>query len=407
MNSQSKYTILLISSVLVIYAIVGGMLGRVSAQNGSYQSLSILYEVLNYVQTSYVDEPTMKNVINGGVRGLIETVDPHGAYLLPKELAFYKDFNLTKTPGIGAVVIRRFGYPVIVSVMPTGPAGKAGLGTGDLIESIDGMTTREMNIVQVYSLLSSPVGKPVSLSVIRRRRGGDPETIQLNREPMAVPAVDAKVIETNVAYIKPSYLGAGRTLEVKRQLETLLKRNVMGVVLDLRSTAGGDEQEGVQLANLFLDAGPIGSLEGQKFEKQVFSAVAKNAVTKLPVIAIVNQGTAGAAELVAGAILDNKRGQVIGTKTFGSGSFTKIMPLEDGSALLLSVAKYRTPSGTDIQEAGLKPSVEVLQPSEEPFNPDDDAEIVQPSKTPANEEDRQLKRAVEILKDPTKARKAA
>ncbi len=160
------------------------------------------------------------------------------------------------------------------------------------------------------------------------------------------------------------------------------------------------------MANLFVGFWntPV-PCKGQKFDKKVFSANAKDAVTKIPVVTLVNQGTAGAAELTAGALLDNHRTQLVGTKTFGSGSFQKLIPMEDGSGLVISIAKYHTPSGTEIQDNGIKPSVEVLQPSEEIFNPDDEGEVVQASKIPGTEEDRQLKKALEILKDPSKAAK--
>jgi carboxyl-terminal processing protease len=263
-----------------------------------------------------------------------------------------------------------------------------------------------MNIVQVESLLAAPAGKPVKLSVIRRRKA-DPEPLTLTRELIQIPPIEAKIVDNNVAYVRVPYLATGRTQEIKKQLDSLLKKNVAGVVLDLRTTAGGDDKEGVQLANLFMDSGTIGTLQGQKFEKQTFSANPKEALTKVPVVAIVNQGTAGAAEITAGALADSKRGAVIGTKTFGSGSFQKILPMDDGAGLLISVAKYYTPSGTEIETNGIKPTVEVLQPSEDLFNPDDEGEVVQPAKTPGSEDDRQLKRAIEIVKDPSKAKKAA
>lgn len=406
MNSKSKYAILLVSSAVVVYAIIGGMMGRVSAQNGSYQQLSIFTEVLRYIQNDYVDDPSMKEALTGAVRGLIESVDQNGGYLTPKELAFYKDYNPQKSQGIGAVLARRFGYPVIISALPNGPAAKAGLGTGDIIESIEGVTTREMNIVQVESLLAAPAGKPVKLSVIKRRKT-DPEPVTVTREPMQVPPIEAKIVENNVAYIHVPYLATGKTQEIKKQLDSLLKKNVAGVVLDLRTTAGGDDKEGVQLANLFMDSGTIATLQGQKFEKETFSANSKETLTKLPVVALVNQGTAGAAEITAGALADSKRGVVVGTKTFGSGAYQKILPMDDGAALLISVAKYYTPTGTEIEGNGVKPTIEVLQPSEDFFNPDDDSEVVQPTKTPGADEDRQLKRAIEIVKDPSKLTKKA
>src|SRR6266540_919027 len=156
LNSKSKYGVLLLSSVLVIYAIIGGMLGRVSAQNGSYQQLSIFMEVLSRIQNDYVDDPSIKNAVNGAIRGLLENIDPYAGYLSPQEVAFYKAYSPYKTPGIGAVIAKRFGYPIIVSAIPGGPAANAKLGAGDMIESIDGITTREMNIVQINAVLANP-----------------------------------------------------------------------------------------------------------------------------------------------------------------------------------------------------------------------------------------------------------
>ncbi|PYS44601.1 MAG: peptidase S41, partial [Acidobacteria bacterium] len=227
MNSKSKYAILLVSSVLVIYAIIGGMLGRVSAQNGSFQQLSIFTEVLSRIQNDYVDDPNLKNAVDGAIRGLVENVDPYGGYLNPKDVSFYKEHiaNPQKTPGIGAVLAKpaRLGYPVIISTIPGGPAGKAGLNSGDIIESIDGTTTRELNLVQVTAMLAIPAGKPAAISVIRSRRA-EPETVNVNREVVQAPAVEAKIVENNIAYIKIPYLAPGKAQETKKLLDALLKK---------------------------------------------------------------------------------------------------------------------------------------------------------------------------------------
>ena len=406
MNSKSKYAILLISSVLVIYAIIGGMLGRVSAQNGSYQQLSIFMEVLSRIQNDYVDEPSIKSAVDGAIRGLIENVDPYGGYLSSKDVAFYKSYDPMKTPGIGVILAKplRLGYPVIIAAIPGGPAAKAGLNPGDIIESIDGVTTREMNLVQVEGMLSNPASKPAALSVIKTRRT-EPDSINVERAVVQAPPVEAKMLENGIAYIKIPYLGPGEAAEARKQLDPLLKKGATNVVLDLRYTAGGDPKEGVQLANLFVDSGTIAYLEGQKYPKETLTANAKDALTKVPVAVLVNQATAGAAELVAGAIEDTHRGQVVGVKTFGSGSVQKLIPLDDGAALLISVAKYFTPAGKEIenveaQEAGVKPTVEIRQTVEEAV--DLDEEIQAPPKEPVKEEDRQLNKAIEILKDPSK-----
>jgi len=408
LNSKSKYAILLISSVLVVYAIIGGMLGRVSAQNGSYQQLSIFMEVLSRIQNDYVDDPSLKNAVDGAIRGLVENVDPYGGYLSAKDVAFYKNYAPFKTPGIGVILAKppRLGYPVVISTIPGGPAAKAGLNPGDIIESIDGVTTREMNLVQVHGILSNPIGKPAALAVIKSRRS-EPDTINVPREITQPPSIDAKILENNIAYVKIPYLAPGKTAEVRRQLDALLRKGATNVVLDLRYTAGGDDKEAVQLANLFLESGTITYLQGQKFPKETFSANANELLTKAPVAVIVNQATAGAAEIVAGAIEDNHRGQIVGVKTFGSGSVQKLIPLDDGSALLISVAKYFTPSGKEIQDvdpqdSGIQPTVEIRQTPEETLEPDDQDTQPPPKEQPNKEEDRQLNRAIEILKDPGK-----
>src|SRR5439155_4283634 len=411
LNSKSMYAILLVTSVLVIYAIIGGMLGRVSAQNGSFQQLSIFTEVLSRIQNDYVDDPNLKNAVDGAIRGLVENVDPYGGYLNPKDVSFYKEHiaNPQKTPGIGAVLAKpaRLGYPVIISTIPGGPASKAGLNSGDIIESIDGTTTRELNLVQVTAMLAIPAGKTAAISVIRSRRA-EPETVNVNREVVQAPAVEAKIVENNIAYIKIPYLAPGKAQETKKLLDALLKKGANSVILDLRYTAGGDDKEALDLANLFIESGTLAFLQGQKRPKEILNADPKQHLTKAPLAVLVNQGTAGPAEIVAGAIADNQRGQVIGVKTFGAGSVQKLIPLDEGYGLLISVAKYFTPSGKEIQEvepqdSGIKPTIEMRQVSEEAIDLNDDqTEVQPPAKEPAKEEDRQLNKAIEILKDPSK-----
>ncbi|PYS42804.1 MAG: peptidase S41 [Acidobacteria bacterium] len=417
MSSKSKYAILLISSVLVIYAIIGGMLGRVSAQNGSYQQLTIFTEVLSRLQNDYVDDPNIKSAVDGAIRGLVESVDPYGGYLTPKDVAFYKDYaaNPQKIAGIGATLAKpaRLGYPVIISTIPGGSATKAGLNSGDIIESIDGLTTRELNLVQINSLLAAPMGKPVALSVIRSRRA-DPEIVNVNREIVQAPPVEAKMLESNIAYVKVPYLAPGKAQETRRQLDGLLKKGASTVILDLRYTAGGDDKEALEIANLFIESGPLAYLgstnssQAQKKPREALNADPKQVLTKLPVAVLVNQGTAGPAELVAGAIEDSHRGQIVGVKTFGTGSIQKLIPLEDGYGLLISTAKYFTPSGKEIQDnepqdSGIKPTLEIRQNVEEALDASDDpTDAPAPPKEKVKDEDRQLNKAIEILKDPSK-----
>jgi len=393
------------------------MLGRVSAQNGSYQQLTIFTEVLSRLQNDYVDDPNIKSAVDGAIRGLVESVDPYGGYLTPKDVAFYKDYaaNPQKIAGIGATLAKpaRLGYPVIISTIPGGSATKAGLNSGDIIESIDGLTTRELNLVQINSLLAAPMGKPVALSVIRSRRA-DPEIVNVNREIVQAPPVEAKMLESNIAYVKVPYLAPGKAQETRRQLDGLLKKGASTVILDLRYTAGGDDKEALEIANLFIESGPLAYLgstnssQAQKKPREALNADPKQVLTKLPVAVLVNQGTAGPAELVAGAIEDSHRGQIVGVKTFGTGSIQKLIPLEDGYGLLISTAKYFTPSGKEIQDnepqdSGIKPTLEIRQNVEETLDASDDpTDAPAPPKEKVKDEDRQLNKAIEILKDPSK-----
>jgi carboxyl-terminal processing protease len=222
------------------------------------------------------------------------------------------------------------------------------------------------------------------------------------------PPVEAKMVENNIAYIKVPFLAPGKAQETKRQLDALLKKGANGIILDLRYTAGGDNKEALEVANLFVESGTLAYLQGQKQPRELLNADPKQALTKVPVAVLVNQGTAGAAELIAGAIEDNKRGQIVGVKTFGAGSVQKLIPLDDGYALLISTAKYFTPSGKEIQEtepqqSGIKPTVEIRQAAEEAIDlSDDSVDAAPPAKAPAKDEDRQLNKAIEILKDPSK-----
>jgi len=414
---MSKYAVLLLSSIVVIYALVGGMFNHVSAQGGAYPQLSLFWDVWDKIQSDYVDEPTPGAAMMGAVRGLIEQVDPYGGYLTAKDVAFYKDYaaNPQKIAGIGATLAKpaRLGYPVIISTIPGGSATKAGLNSGDIIESIDGLTTRELNLVQINSLLAAPMGKPVALSVIRSRRA-DPEIVNVNREIVQAPPVEAKMLESNIAYVKVPYLAPGKAQETRRQLDGLLKKGASTVILDLRYTAGGDDKEALEIANLFIESGPLAYLgstnssQAQKKPREALNADPKQVLTKLPVAVLVNQGTAGPAELVAGAIEDSHRGQIVGVKTFGTGSIQKLIPLEDGYGLLISTAKYFTPSGKEIQDnepqdSGIKPTLEIRQNVEETLDASDDpTDAPAPPKEKVKDEDRQLNKAIEILKDPSK-----
>src|SRR5262245_12570611 len=263
LNSKSKYVALLLSSLLVIYAIVGGKFGRVSAQDNTLQQLDVFNQVYAKIKNDYVDAPSMDNATIGAIRGLLEQVDPYSGYLNAKDVAFYKDFSVEKTPGIGVILAKANGYPTILEAIPGGPGAKAGLKTFDTIEAIDGVPTREMNLVQAYAYLANPADKPVTLTLIGNNRS-EPEAVKVNREVTRVPAVEGKMLQGDIAYVRIPLLVQGKANEARKQLKDLLKKGATGVLLDLPASAGGKDAEGYTLANYFVDCGSLGYLQGQK-----------------------------------------------------------------------------------------------------------------------------------------------
>src|SRR4030095_2568507 len=221
LSSKSKYAALLLSSVLVVYAIVGGKFGRVSAQNTSLPQLDVFTQVYEKVKNDYVDQTSMSNATLGAIRGLLEQVDPYSGYLNAKDVAFYKDFTFEKTPGIGVILTKANGYRCVLEAIPGGPGAKAGLKTFDAIEAIDGVPTREMNLVQAYAYLANPADKPVTLTLIGNNRM-EPENLKVNREVTKVPPIEAKMIEGDIAYIRIPLLLQGKAGDAKKQLEDLL-----------------------------------------------------------------------------------------------------------------------------------------------------------------------------------------
>jgi carboxyl-terminal processing protease len=399
MSTRSKLFVLTCSLALVVVMALGQMGVRASGTNdGPYAQLQVYSEVLSRVEREYVDEPNIPQVTNGALHGLLEALDSSSSYLSPAE---YKEFQARsgeKRGGIGAAVSKRFGYADVVSIIPGGAAEKAGIQNYDIIEAIEGKSTHEMSPVEINSLLAGDPGSTVTVSVVRARKA-EPQKIVITRDVFSNPAASSKVVDAGIGYIKVDWFTKGKSTEVANLIRTLQKSGATKLILDLRNSADGDPAEGIATANLFLDHGTITYLQGQKYPKQAFTAEADKAITKLPVVVLVNRGTAGPAEIVAAAILENARGDVLGDKTFGAGSIQKMIPLQDNSALNLTVAKYYSPQGKAIQDSAVTPNI-LVAGEEEVTLPDEDetatpATDQEPKKTP---QDEQLKKAIEVVK---------
>ena len=402
MSTKLKVTILASSLAILLFTLVGGYVNvRASSNDGSYRQLSVYSEVLSRVRSEYVEEPNIPAVTEGALHGLLESLDANSSYLTAAEYKHYKSIRADGKAEIGAAVSKRFGYAAVIAVIPGGPAEKAGIENSDIFESIEGRSTREMSLAEIHSLLAGEPGSTLTVAVVRPRRA-EPQKIVITRDAVTIPAVSDKMLAENVGYVKVDSFPSGKSQEIANKIRNLQKQGAKKLVLDLRNAAAGDASEGIATANLFLDHGTITYLQGQKYPRQAFSADPAKDITKLPVAVLVNRGTAGPAEIVASAILENARGDVVGDKTFGDGSVQKLIDMPDGAALILSVAKYYTPNGKAIQDTAVTPNFVVADSTEDEAGlPDEDQQAApdEQNQKPKNQTDDQLKKALEVLKN--------
>ena len=404
MSKTTKAVILSLSFLLATFVVAGGLGVKASTNSnddGSYRQLGVYSEVLSRIRTEYVEDPNISSVTNGALHGLLESLDADSSYLDPAE---YKEYKQRKGEGkatIGAAISKRYGYAAVISVIPGGPADKAGMTSGDIIEAIEGKTTRDMSLAEIDGLLAGQPGSVINVSIVRPRKA-QPVKTAITREIVTDPPVSDKMLDAGIGYIKIDDFPKGRSQDVAAKLKQLEKDGAKKIVLDLRNSGSGEEDEGIATANLFLDHGTITYLQGQKYPKQTFNAdPQKSVVSKLPLVVLVNRGTAGPAEIVASAIMENARGDVVGDKTFGSGAIQKVIEMQDGSALILSVAKYYSPSGKALEDTAITPNVLVADNSDDFAVPDEDdnAQDDQSQEKPkVNQPDDQLNKAIEVLK---------
>jgi len=401
MSTKLKVTILASSLAILLFTIVGGFVNvRASSNDGAYRQLSVYSEVLSRIRSEYVEEPNISGVTEGALHGLLESLDANSSYLSAAEYKHYKAMKTDGKADIGAAVSKRFGYAAVVAVIPGGPADKAGVENSDIFESIEGKSTRDLSLAEIHSMLAGEPGSTVTVAVVRPRRA-EPQKIVITRDAVTIPPVEDKMLADNVGYLKVDAFPEGKSQEIAAKIRNLQKQGARKLVFDLRNAASGEESEGIATANLFLDHGTITYLQGQKYPRQAFSADPGKDITKLPVAVLVNRGTAGPAEIVASAILENARGDVVGDKTFGDGSVQKTIDMPDGSALILSVAKYYSPGGKAIQDSAVTPNVLVADVDDDAGLPDDEQQAAPDNQNPKpkNQIDEQLNKALEVLKN--------
>jgi carboxyl-terminal processing protease len=404
MSFKKKFTLILASATLAIYTIAGAWLATRAQQpaNDPGAQQRIFESVLQHIQNDYVDEPNMEKVRAGALRGLAYGLDPYSTYLTPEQVKDYRAGKKTNQVGIGAELSQMASYLYVVAPVKGAPAEQGGVRAGDIIEYIDGKATRDISLYDAKQLLNGAAGTEVKLRILRA--GARPLTLTVKRTAFRAPSVDARM--------EPGRIGVLR----------MMKQGAQKIIIDLRSVAGGEIQEGVTVANLFIESGGLARTIGREQKVlKAFDADSKMTLFHGPAVVLIDNGTAGAAEIVASAFVERKRGDVVGEKSFGSGADQELFTLRDGDGLLLTTVKWASASGKpflgeDRARSGITPSVEVKRPeapdtgevddtgTEEPQPPTPTATPEAPKPPP---EDLQLKKAIELLRDKTPVQRAA
>ena len=403
MSSRIKYFVVSSSTCLTLLLLLGWGVGRGASQDDTLKHIGVFSEVVGYIEKQYVEEPDMKSVTMGALDGMLEAIDPFASYLSADQYREYLKTKDAKRADVGLVLSKRYGTIVVVDAAPGSPAAKAGFSTGDMIESIKGIATRDMPLAVASMMLQGEAGSEIELSVVKVRRP-EPQTVKLIRTNYTPAPVETKALADGVGYIDVKTLSQGTLKETADAIKQLQKNGAKKLVVDLRSCGMGTPDEGIAFANLFMKSGRITYLKGQRVAEQDFNADPAKAITDLPMAVLVNRGTADGCEIAAAALQGNNRAQVVGERTYGDAGQRKVLTMDDGSAIILSVAKYYSPDAKDgkaIQDIGVTPKT--LVADAEPAVEYDENENVVPQTTVEKtgpkklEDDPVVKKALEIL----------
>ena len=402
MNRAFKYVVVGVSSLLVALILAGSLVGqsRQAAEDPSapYRHLSVYAEVFAKIKSDYVEEPDMKNVTLGAINGLLVSIDPFASYLNADQYKqYFKAKELKRAAWDWSSAASTAMKSMSWTRFSARPADKASFSTGDIIDSINGIQTRDMPLAFADLLLEGDPGTTVDVTVLRLRKP-DPVTIKLTRAEIKSPPIVVRMADNQTGLVQVYDLSAGQAAQVAAAVKEIEKRGAKRLMLDLRHDAVSADEEGIALANLFLGKGTIATLQGQTMPKQSFEADPAKVIFSGPMVVLTNRGTLGAAEIAAAALVDNKRAQVVGERTFGDAAVRKVIRTEDGGAVLLAVAKYYSPLGKAFQETPVVPEFLVNDIEGQPLEEEDvepDQQAAPPARKPG--EDPVLKKALDVL----------
>jgi carboxyl-terminal processing protease len=354
---RTAFSLLLVASVFSGVALAD--ISQKEKEN-TYKQLEIFANVLSILQENYVEEIDTEKAVDGAIQGLLLTLDPHSSYLKPEEFQDLQEETSGAFSGVGIEITIKDGILTVVSPIEGTPAEKAGIKANDLIVEIDGKKTKDMTSDEAIKLLRGTKGSKVTITI--QREGWDNlRPFALTRDIIPLHSVKASFLAPGFAYFRITNFQSHTTRDFKQELADLQKKQtIRGLILDLRNNPGGLLNQAVSISDIFLKQGTIVSTKGRtEDQNMLFSAHDTTDDTGIPMVVLVNEGSASASEIVAGAIQDHKRGVIVGTRTFGKGSVQTIIPLPDGAGLRMTTAKYYTPANRSIQALGISPDVEV------------------------------------------------
>ena len=356
----------IIAGSLILLLFTGGVQRGTTAVEDTYDKLKVFTEVLSLIQSNYVDDVNSKDLIYGAVKGMLDTLDPHSSFMPPESFKEMQVETQGSFGGLGIEITVKDRMLTVVAPIDGTPADKAGIHPGDRIVKIEGQQTKDMTLMDAVRKLRGPKGSKVTISILREGTP-EPTDVTLVREVIEVKSIRSKNLGDGMYYVRITSFQERTSKDLEDALEQAKKAGANSLVLDLRNDPGGLLNQAVAVSDMFLDKGQLivytqGRLKNQDLR---FTAEHNNGLPRLPMVVLVNGGSASASEIVAGALQDWKRAVILGTKTFGKGSVQTVIPLSDGSGLRLTTAKYYTPKGRSIHGIGIVPDIVVEQPRPE------------------------------------------
>ena len=363
MSRSTRRIVLWISTPVVAFAIIGGVLSKATAREDTYPQLRIFADVVDKITGDYVDKVNVDKVMTGAMHGLADSLDPDSAYLPPDQVKQIES-NVPLPAGDVGVDLTRQYYLRVIATRDGSPADKAGLRTGDYVRIIGDMPTREMSVYEGMHRLRGAPGTKIKLTIIRGSTS-DPHVVELTREAIPATDVTSKIAAPGVGYLRIAAVGPRTVDQAKARIADLVKGGASKLIVDVRRASGGSLDGGIALAKLFIPSGTLTIKETRGADKETIAAGSGDGSVSLPTTLLIDTGTSGGAELFASALLGNKRADLIGEHTIGRAAQQKLVRLPDGSGLWLTTTRFLTPAGGPLHEKGLEPTVAVDEPDVE------------------------------------------